>query len=179
MHGGNPGGKILVCRPQCGELMVDKIFYSWQSDASNTTNRNFIEDALFKAVKELGRSDDELYEPPRDVELDKDTKDVPGQPPIADTIFRKIEDCAVFVADMTFVSKTEAGRLSPNPNVLIEYGWALAKCGHRRIVTVMNTAHGEPNETKLPFDLRHYRWPINTVWTKRPMPKLVRRRRRS
>ena len=73
--------------------MADKIFYSWQSDRPNNTNRGFIEDALTKAIRNLGRADNELYTPLRDLELDKDTKGMPGSPPIADTIFRKIEAC--------------------------------------------------------------------------------------
>ena len=139
--------------------MPDKIFYSWQSDRPNNTNRGFIEDALTKAIRNLGRADNELYAPPRDLELDQDTKGMPGSPPVADTIFRKIEECAVFVPDLTFCGLTDRKRPIPNANVLIEYGWALAKLGHERIVAVMNDAYGEPTETTLPFHLRHTRWP--------------------
>jgi hypothetical protein len=49
--------------------------------------------------------------------------------------------------------------LLPNPNVLIEYGWALEEPGDTRII-VMNKAFGEPSEKNLPFDMRHRRWPI-------------------
>ena len=139
--------------------MSDKIFYSWQSDRPNNTTRAFIEDALTKAIRNLGRADDALYTPPRDLELDKDTKGTPGSPPIADTIFGKIEDCAVFVPDLTFCGMTDKKRPIPNANVLIEYGWALAKLGHERIVSVMNDAYGKPTETNVPFNIRHTRWP--------------------
>ena len=139
--------------------MPDKIFYSWQSDRPNTITRAFIEDALTKAIRNLGRPDDELYTPPRDLKLDKDTKGTPGSPPITDTIFRKIENCAVFVPDLTFCGMTDNKRPIPNANVLIEYGWALAKLGHERIVSVMNGAYGKPNETNVPFNIRHTRWP--------------------
>jgi hypothetical protein len=47
---------------------------------------------------------------------------VAGQPPIVETILRKTDEAAVFVADMTFTAKRVDGRPSPNPNVLIEYG---------------------------------------------------------
>ena len=141
--------------------MADKIFYSWQSDRPNNTNRGFIEDALTKAIRNLGRADNELYTPLRDLELDKDTKGMPGSPPIADTIFRKIEECAVFIPDLTFCGLTDKKRPIPNANVLIEYGWALAKLGHERIVAVMNAAHGEPTGTTLPFNIRHTRWPYH------------------
>ena len=139
--------------------MPDTIFYSWQSDRPNRTNRNFIEGALAQAIRRLGRTDNELYASPRDLALDKDTKGVPGSPPVADTIFRKIEECAVFIPDLTFCGQTDRGRPIPNANVLIEHGWALAKLGRERIVAVMNDAYGEPTETSLPFHLRHTRWP--------------------
>ena len=51
-------------------------------------------------------------------------------------------------------------RLFPNPNALIEYGYALKCVGHARMISVMNTAFGQPGENNLPFDLRHLRWPI-------------------
>jgi hypothetical protein len=101
-------------------------FYSWQSDTPSNFNRNFIERALEKALKRL-HSDAtlQLAERPK---LDKDTKDIPGSPPIADTILRKIETCAAFVADLSFVGYSMEGmtnssgkpRLFSNPNVLIE-----------------------------------------------------------
>ncbi len=139
--------------------MPDKIFYSWQSDRPNKTNRGFIEDALAQAIRNHGEEKNEIYAPLRDLELDKDTKGIPGSPPVADTIFRKIEECSVFVPDLTFCGLTEGNRPIPNANVLIEYGWALAKLGHERIVAVMNEAYGPPTETTLPFNIRHTRWP--------------------
>lgn len=145
------------------------VFYSWQSDTPSNVNRNFIEKALKEALKRL-RSDAELDSPLRDsvVELDKDTKGVAGSPPIAQTILAKIEQCAVFVADLTFVGQSKADvhssiekqRLFPNPNVLIEYGYALRCHTHAKIIGVVNTAFGEPNSETLPFDLGHLRWPI-------------------
>ena len=54
------------------------------------------------------------------LDLDKDTKNVPGNPPIFDTILRKIEKAAVFVPDLTAIAKREDGELIPNANVLIE-----------------------------------------------------------
>jgi hypothetical protein len=136
------------------------IFYSWQSDSPQETNRNFIESVLKNAVKALGQ-DVDLQESLRDenVVLDKDTAGVPGSPPIVDTILNKISGCSVFVPDLTFVGHTAAGRPIPNPNVLIEYGWALKVLGHACIVPVMNTAFGEPSPTTLPFDMRHLRQP--------------------
>ena len=55
-----------------------KIFYSWQSDLPNNTNRGFILQALENAAKHI-RSDESI-----DVEpvVDRDTLDVPGSPNI-------------------------------------------------------------------------------------------------
>ncbi len=104
------------------------VFYSWQSDTPSSVNRTFIEKALREALTRL-HSDATLENALRDatVELDKDTKDVAGSPPIAETILRKVEECAVFVADLTFVGQTkeqltdsnDKPRQFPNSNVLI------------------------------------------------------------
>lgn len=139
------------------------IFFSWQSDTRAQVGRAFIEKALEKAIKELKREATlQVIEPDRnsEVTLDKDTKGVPGSPPIFDTILKKIEACSAFVADLTYVGERESGQPSPNPNVLIEYGWALRAKGHERLIGVMNTAFGSPQEKPLPFDLRHSRNPI-------------------
>lgn len=143
------------------------IFYSWQSDAPANQNRSFIEAALKMAIEILGR-DDEVAAAVRDdvLELDKDTKGIPGSPPIADTILKKINNCGAFVADLTFVGTSSPGlkidspRSFPNPNVAIEYGYALSACGHERMIGVMNTHFGEPSHESLPFDLKHLRWPV-------------------
>jgi hypothetical protein len=137
------------------------LFYSWQSDLPNKVNRNFIEDALERAIKRLG-SDNTIQEAMRDTDivLDRDTKGVPGTPPIVDVIFNKIAQCDIFVPDVTFVGKSIMGRPIPNPNVLIEYGWALRCLSHTRMLPIMNTAYGEPSETNMPFDMRHLRHPL-------------------
>jgi len=63
------------------------IFYSWQSDSPKETNRDFIESMLEKAITRLS-GDVELQEAIRDepLVLEKDTKGIPGTPPIVDTI---------------------------------------------------------------------------------------------
>jgi hypothetical protein len=140
--------------------MPHTVFFSWQIDTPPRSGRNFIERALRKVLVELA-STPELEEAVRDdLALDKDTKGIAGQPPIAETIFKKIDAAAVFVPDLTFVGTRKDGRPTPNPNVLIEYGWALKGLSHGRIVGVMNTAHGEPTAESMPFDMRHLRYPI-------------------
>src|SRR5262245_5962387 len=100
------------------------VFYSWQSDSPSKFNRSFIERALKEALKRL-RSDAALELALRNttIELDKDTQGVPGSPPIVETILKKIEECAVFVADVTYVGTSKEGftntsgsaRRFPNP----------------------------------------------------------------
>ncbi len=129
-------------------MMNCKIFYSWQSDLPNATNRGFIEKALENAAKSI-RNDDSIKVEPV---IDRDTKDVPGAPDIAHTIFEKIEQAQVFVCDVSIINQNVSPRPTPNPNVLIELGYAIKALGWQKIILVMNTAFGKPEE--LPFDLR-------------------------
>ena len=135
--------------------MDSTIFYSWQSDNDAKSSRYFIQDALKKAIKKLNASLD-FEEAPR---LDQDTKDVPGSPEITNTILNKIDNCSIFVADLSFIARTDANKRIPNPNVLIELGYAFKAISSGRIITVMNEAFGCASEG-LPFDLAHRRWPI-------------------
>jgi hypothetical protein len=139
--------------------MPTTVFFSWQIDTQTTAGRNLIERALERAAKRIG-GDTTIDEAIREIEIDRDTKGVAGSPPIVDTIFGKIDQAAAFVPDLTFIGKRPDGRPTPNPNVLIEYGWALKSLRHGRIVPVMNTAYGEPTSDNMPFDLRHLRNPI-------------------
>ena len=140
--------------------MKHTIFFSWQSDTPPITGRNFLERALDRAVGAVGQ-DAEVEEAIRkELEVDRDTKGLSGSPPIVESIFKKIDKAAVFVADLTFAGRRLDGAPTPNPNVLIEYGWALKSLGHGRIISVMNTAFGNPTDDEMPFDLRHLRHPF-------------------
>lgn len=136
------------------------VFYAWQSDLDGKINHYFIRDAAKAALKSLSK-EAAVDEAAR---LDHDTAGVPGSPDIAGTIFSKIDACAVFLADLTFVASSEPkgngepGRLVPNPNVLIELGYALKSVGDERVIMVMNTAFGRLED--LPFDLRNRRFPV-------------------
>src|SRR5271157_4655677 len=125
---------------------MNSVFYSWQSDTPTKEGRNLIEQALKTAVARISNDatvEDAVRE---DLEVDKDTKGVPGSPPIFNTILAKIDKAAIFVPDLTFTGSRTKGGLIPNPNVLIEYGWALKSLGHSRIIPVMNEAHGAPSQ---------------------------------
>jgi len=124
------------------------VFYSWQSDLPNPTNRGFIQQALENAVETIANDDTVTVEPV----VDRDTQGVAGAPDIASTIFAKITASDVFVADISIISSLKANRPTPNPNVLIELGYALRGLGHERIVLVFNQSFGKIED--LPFDLR-------------------------
>ncbi|MFI5089768.1 MAG: hypothetical protein ACHP7P_06895 [Terriglobales bacterium] len=138
--------------------MSIRVFFSWQNDTPTREGRNLIEKALRTAVANIAK-DVTVEEAVRGgLEVDKDTQGVPGSPPLFDTILTKIRQAAVFVPDFTFVTTRSSDRPTPNPNVLIEYGYALKAVGHSGIIAVMNEAYGGPGS--LPFDLAHHRFPI-------------------
>ncbi len=140
----------------------NRVFYSWMSDRDNFSNRSFIQDCLEKAVKLIAK-DGSIGVTPA---LDRDTQGESGSPDIAATIFRKIARARAVVADVTLVnSRPQWGRgwlaslagigdmrLSPNPNVLVELGYAAGQLGWERCLLVVNTAFGPVEQ--LPFDLR-------------------------
>lgn len=126
------------------------VFYSWQSDLDGKTTRSFIEDALKRAVKAIKNDDSIQVEPV----LERDTRGVPGSPDIVRAIFTKIKAAQVFVCDASIINQGEK-RLTPNPNVIAEWGYALAVLGEERLITVVNDVYGGPGD--LPFDMRQRR----------------------
>jgi hypothetical protein len=137
------------------------VFYSWQSEHPHALCRNTIQASLEAALKKLGRDDSTEITPV----LDRDTGGVPGSPSITDKIFEKIVLADVFVADVSLSRRSAEWRLfgftlthrskvrrTPNPNVLLELGYAIAILGWDRIILVQNTEYGGPDD--LPFDLR-------------------------
>jgi hypothetical protein len=126
------------------------IFYSWQSDLPNETNRILIETAMEEAIKSIKADKSIAVEPV----IDRDTGGVAGSPDIASTIFEKIHNADGFVADVSIITNRTESRAAPNPNVLIELGFAINQLGWNRIVMVMNDCFGRPEA--LPFDLRQH-----------------------
>lgn len=128
------------------------VFYSWQSDSPPKANRNFIQAALKRAIESVRKKESIAVEPV----FDSDTRNVAGAPKISETIFNKIDASSVFVADVTIIRRTtgKAARdrkALPNPNVLVELGYALKALGDERLVLVANTSFGRIED--LPFDL--------------------------
>lgn len=142
-----------------GERSV--IFYSWQSDLPNSTNRGFIEQCLNAAIKKLQKEHQTKV-----VALERDTQGVGGSPDIAATIFGKIDESVAFIGDVSIINKPRKlwqrvlrvlsyYRLTPNPNVLLELGYAAKALDWSNYLCIANTYYGDIGE--LPFDLRKRR----------------------
>lgn len=127
------------------------IFYSWQSDLPNKDNRSFIENCIEKSIKKIKVG----FEVGLTVAIDRDTKKMVGTPDIAGTIFDKIAKADVFVCDISIINGNEQGRKCPNPNVLLELGYAVKTLGWDRIICFYNIKYGSID--KVPFDLSHRR----------------------
>lgn len=133
------------------------IFYSWQSDLPNSTTRGLIESSIEAAVRSL-RNTVSVY-------ADRDTQGVTGSPDIVQTIFSKIDECDVFVADVTSVAtyhpldkdgnETDRLKATPNANVMIELGYATQVVGWDNIICIMNDDYNHDGE--IPFDIEHHR----------------------
>lgn len=111
------------------------IFFAWQMRVQNGYKK-----IVKKAVESLGYKYLEA------------TNDRIGSIDIVESIFKRISDCDVFIADITPIDELN-GEHVLDPNVLIEYGFALKKLEYKeRILLLTNTTKG-----KYPFDLSHNR----------------------
>lgn len=132
------------------------IFWSWQSDRDERVTRHLIREALVRALERLaGDADIEDR-----LEIDHDTRGLPGSPDIVTSILAKIDAAAVFVGDVTPIAVSDSGKHVANPNVLIELGYAKKALSVDRVITVWNTAFTSSRFEDLPFDLRGRRGPI-------------------
>lgn len=131
--------------------MNNTIFYSWQSDLPNDSNRGFIESCLNKASKKISTISPFSI----DFVLDRDTENETGTPDITDSIFKKISKAKIFVADISIINSDYSGRKSPNPNVLLELGYASRFLGWDKVFCFYNLDYG--NFEDLPFGLKQRR----------------------
>ncbi len=130
------------------------IFYSWQSDLPNSTNRGLIGQCLEKAAQNIFKKNKYITE----YIIDSDSRDETGTPDIVKNIFSKIDVCDIFIADISITNKGSSDRKTPNPNVLIELGYAASVIGWEKIICVFNDDYGKKEE--LPFDIR-FRKPLS------------------
>lgn len=128
------------------------VFYSWQSDLPKETNSGALRHALREAANRVEKEMEDVK-----ITLDEATRELSGSPNIPQSIFDKIKDCDIFVCDVTTInSDTGALRKTPNPNVLIELGYAIATVGWNRVILLFNKEFGDfPSD--LPFDIGGHR----------------------
>jgi hypothetical protein len=151
--------------------MAYKVFFSFQMDTEDKYGKGFIQNAIEIAIQKLK---DESIE----VTLDFGFRKTPGTPLLIDEMLKKSTESDMVIVDLTFTSAKEwlqakkykvfgkelrllnkvEDKKSPNPNVLLETGYAWAKKGTYRTLAVMNDAFGTPEE--LPVDLEGFRWGI-------------------
>lgn len=133
-----------------------KIFFSWQSDLSANQTKYFIEECIEHAKNLL--PDSIILVP------DEATRNRLGAPDIMNSIFEKIDNCDLFIADVSIVGQYTIPveddeypvmKHLPNPNVLLELGYAAARLTWDRCICLANTKFGTISQ--LPFDLNHRR----------------------
>jgi hypothetical protein len=132
-----------------------KVFYAWQSDLPDATNRRAIRTALQTAG--LSLEHDHSAQDLRII-IDEATRDVPGSPNIPQEILEKISASDIFVCDVTPINAAADGQTkkTPNPNVVFELGYAVSQLGWPRIVMMFNDAFAVcPDD--LPFDVSRHR----------------------
>ena len=126
------------------------IFYSWQSDLPDNTNRKLIRDALHLLIPELENDRIRIF-------IDEATREEAGSPNIPITIMEKIKTSDIFIADVTIINNEcdSCDRKTPNPNVVFELGFAVSILGWSRIILLLNKAYSD--EKDLPFDFDRHR----------------------
>ncbi|HRW07871.1 MAG TPA: hypothetical protein P5121_22370 [Caldilineaceae bacterium] len=141
--------------------MSNTLFFAWQLDTPAAENKSLIWNAIVAATGKMSESTNPIISP----RPETDIQGASGNPNIVQTIFKRIRECSIFIADVSFVAETSKGKLLPNPNVLLELGYAARSIGWERTILVMNNAYGKPSD--LPFDIRQHRWPIEYKLTSR------------
>ena len=142
------GAFVLICIKD--KDFMKNIFFSWQSDLDSRTHRNYIEKCIKKSIRLINKSEDlHIY-----VEYDRDTLGLLGTPDISSSIFEKISKCVLFVADISNITSNEQKSI-PNPNVLIELGFAINILGWDKIICFFDVNTGKIEN--LPFDIRQKR----------------------
>ena len=109
-----------------------KIFYSWQSDLPKNKTKNFIRECIDEAI-DLAQETEAI-----EAERDEATTGTTGAPNIVTTLFSKIDNCDLFIADVSlcYTDNPLQKKYSPNPNVLLELGYAVKTLGWDRIISL-------------------------------------------
>lgn len=145
-----------------------KIFYSWQSDCSEKTNKIYIREQLNQAIKRINSNKNGKLK----IQYDEATRNTSGSCNIKETLLDKIDQSDYFIADVTpIINQFKYIGLSnvkpevfnrilkvfdfksiSNPNVMFELGYAVNKLGWERIILVWNDFYGKIENA--PFDIR-------------------------
>lgn len=130
-------------------MQTFKIFYSWQSDLPGSKTRNFIRGCIDEAI-DFAQETEAI-----EAERDEATMGTTGAPDIVATLFSKIDNCDLFIADLSscFTEDQRHEKKSPNPNVMVELGYAVKTLGWERVICLCNTDYGN----EYPFDIAHNR----------------------
>lgn len=126
-----------------------KIFYSWQSDLPGNKTRYFIRECIDEAIN-LALETEAI-----EAERDEATFGTTGSPNIVTTLFSKIDECDLFIADVSlcFSDDHKREKRSPNPNVMLELGYAVKTLEWERVICLCNMDYGD----QYPFDIAHNR----------------------
>jgi len=128
------------------------VFYSWQSDIPQDVNLKPIRRALKLASADLEEKLDDIK-----IDQDEATRNTSGSINIPKSIFQKISRADIFLCDITTINNnSKDNRKAPNPNVLIELGYAIANLGWERIIMLFNKEYGSFPED-VPFDIDRHR----------------------
>lgn len=129
------------------------LFFSWQSDEKKS--RQILETALLAAKEELEKKEGIT------IEIDHSTLGETGMQYIDQVILRKIDNCDLFLADLTPVDQytqlssngLQVTKEVPNSNVLLELGYAMSALGVDYVIPVAHKGKWLPQN--LPFDINH------------------------
>lgn len=138
-----------------------KVFYAWQAYRSQRCNRRTIRDAARDACERITLVRSNNFK----VMLEEAPVVVPGMCDVPNSTLRKIDDCDLMLADLTFVATTdeadresETVQKSSDPTVLLQLGYAAHTKGLSRLVGVKNEIYGGPTDQLL--DARQ-RWIVS------------------
>ena len=122
------------------------VFYSWQMSTPIEENKQKILNCLEKAVAKLKNDGFGIV-------IDQDSRNTTRESSIDYIILQKIPNCDFFVGDITPVAKDDKEKPIPNPNVMLELGYAAKAIGWARCLLVWNEKYGNLNQA--PFDIRN------------------------
>jgi hypothetical protein len=148
-----------------------KVFFAYQSDIPEEFGKKFIIEAMDQTIDRMKKEGINL-------ELEYGMRKTPGNPLLIEEMLGKSKNADLVLVDLTFTSSKNwfeskkikflnkeirvlnrfEDKLSPNPNALLEMGYAWAQKGYHRTALLMNTAYGTPED--LPVDLKGFRWAI-------------------